>query len=107
MENIEKINISKLKEEIKKLSTNQKFFKEQRKTVNIKNKRIIEPWEANYKHNINREKLSIMYATLLVLNGFSLKEATNMHLSKKDNYIFETNKNKVYKILNSYKENEN
>ena len=104
METIEKINVKKLKSDIKELVEQQKFFKDQRKTVHIKGQRKMEPWEASMKHESNRIDLSIMYASLLVLRGWSIDEAAKAHISKKcEDWVFNDNKNEIQKLLDLYK----
>jgi hypothetical protein len=73
METIEKVkteyNIIKIKNDIKDLVDLQKFYKNQRKTVNLIGERKMQPWEASWKHHDNREKLRVMYATYAVARG--------------------------------------
>jgi len=101
---IVKTDVKKLREDIKALVEEQKFLKDQRKTVHNKLERKIDPWRATMDHAYNREQLSIMYAALLVLRGWSIDEAAKAHISKKEEYAFNQNKEKIQKLIDSYKE---
>ena len=106
METIEKVNVKKLREDIKSLAEEQKFFKNQRKTVRFSGIRKMEPWEATMKHYHGRKKLSVLYAALLVLRGWTEEHAANAHLSKKDeSYTFDSMKDKMKEVLDLYTEN--
>ena len=105
MEATIKINVAKLRKDIKETVKNQKDYKEQRKTVRFSGKRTMQPWEAAMKHYHNRKDLSVMYATLLVLRGWSEDEAAKNHISKKGPlWDFDFMKNKIQKVLELYKE---
>ena len=107
METTVKINVEKLREDIKILASKQIYLKDQRKTVNIKNERKMEPWRATMDHYHNRKELSVMYAALLVLRGWSEDEAANAHISKKDeSWSFDSMKKKIQEVLDKYKEDE-
>lgn len=69
METIVKYNVGKLKSEIKELVLEQKFLKNQRKTVNLVGERKIGEFEATMKHISNREKLRLMYAAYGIIRG--------------------------------------
>jgi hypothetical protein len=71
---INKIAINVLKNDIKKLSEEQKFLRNQRKTVYIKGERTMEPWVAAMKHQANREKLRIMFAAYGLMRGKSFSQ---------------------------------
>lgn len=71
---INKIAINALKSDIKKLSEEQKFLRNQRKTVYIKGERTMEPWVAAMQHRVNREKLRIMFAAYGLMRGKSLEQ---------------------------------
>lgn len=68
METIEKIDVRKMKEDIKKMVEEQKFYKKMRKDADfiIKDGKSywdpFSPKEAQWKHRVNREKLRLMYA---------------------------------------------
>jgi hypothetical protein len=104
---IEKINVKKLREDIKVLVEEQKFLKDQRKTIYNKLERKIDPWRATMDHTYNRTELSIMYAALLVLRGKSIEEAAKAHISKKGGeWAFNQNKDKIQRVIDTYKEKE-
>lgn len=60
---------NELKNKIKSLAEEQKFLKNQKKTVNLKGERKIEPWEAYMKHRSNRGELSDLYMKYGILRG--------------------------------------
>lgn len=103
METTVKINVAKLKEDIKKLVEEQKYLKDQRKTVHIKGERKMEPWQATMRHAQNREDLSIMYAALLVLKGWSIDEAAKAHLSKCFDWYYDRLKGQIQELIDEYK----
>jgi len=76
---INKIAINVLKNDIKKLSEKQKFLRNQRKTVNIKGERTMEPWVAAMQHRANREKLRIMFAAYALMRGKSFSQIEKNH----------------------------
>jgi len=73
MENKKQIKQA-VKAQIKVLAENQKVLKNQRKTINIVGERIMEPWQATYRHQSNREELNSLYQTLAFLRGRTLEE---------------------------------
>jgi len=109
METIEKIeilskfNVKKLKEVIKVAAIYQRFLKNQRKTVKLVGKREMSPSEAIWKHQVNREKLSIMYAAYGVMRGKDRYEQIKAHISKKGTWFLENVENKVEKLLDEYR----
>ena len=68
METIEKIDIKKMKKDIKELAKMQKWLKNQRKTVHKNCSRKegdpedISPSAATWKHATNRYKLRVLYS---------------------------------------------
>lgn len=62
-----------LKIEINRLVENQRFLKNQRKTVHLVGERSIEPWNATFLHHENRHQLRLLYATYHVLRGKDLE----------------------------------
>ena len=74
METIVKINIAKMKEDIKAKVELQKFYKDQRRTVKLVGERKMPASEATYKHQTNREDLRILYATYGVARGKTFQE---------------------------------
>ena len=79
METIEKVNVKKIKNDIKELAAKQKFLKNKRKTVHLVGERIMEPWEATYRHQENREKLRFMYAAYGLMRGKQFSQTENTH----------------------------
>lgn len=79
METIEKINIAKIKSDIKNMVEKQKFYKNQRKTVNLVGERKMSPSDATYKHITNGEDLRIMYAVYGLARGKSFSQTENKY----------------------------
>jgi len=77
METIEKIDIAKMKEDIKAMVELQKFYKNQRKTEKLVGERKMSPSDATYKHQANREDLRAMYAAYGQARGKSFSEIEN------------------------------
>ena len=101
METIEKINIAKMKSDIKIKVEKQKFYKNQRRTEKLIGKRKIPTWEANYKHYLNREDLRIMYAAYGIARGKSFSETENHYPEK--GHPLHTYQRTIDRILESYK----
>jgi len=101
---INKIAINALKSDIKKLSEEQKFLRNQRKTVHIKGERTMEPWVAVMKHRANREKLRIMFAAYGLMRGKSLEQIETKHSEENSlkNFLPQ-----ISKIIESYDQKEN
>jgi len=82
MENIEtvaRVNYKKFKNDIKVLAEKQRSLKNQRKSVNLIGKREMPQWEATYKHQMNKEKIRIMYAAYGAARGISFDVIENTH----------------------------
>ena len=79
METIIKIDVKAMKADIKKMVEEQKFYRNQRKTVHLVGERVITPSEAQWKHGSNREKLRLMYAAYGIVRGKSLQQIENNH----------------------------
>jgi hypothetical protein len=77
METIIKIDIAKMKADIKAKVEEQRFLKNQRKTVYIVGDRIIPANEAWYKHYTNREDLRILYAAYGLARGKCFSQIEN------------------------------
>lgn len=60
---------SKIKNTIKTLSNEQRELKNQRKTVNLKGERTIEPYTALIRHDRNRYELRHLQMAYRVLKG--------------------------------------
>jgi hypothetical protein len=63
-----------LKNEIKQLAEYQRVLRDQRKSVNNKLDRTIEPREAQWKHKAHRDKLRILYAAQAILRGKTIEQ---------------------------------
>ena len=76
METIEKFDVKKMKEDIRKMSEAQVELKNQRRTIKLVGERKMEPYEATSKHMSNREKLRVLYAAYGIARGkaFSVTE---------------------------------
>jgi len=96
-------NVKELKAKIKVAAAYQIFLKNQRKTEKLVGKREISPSEATWKHQVNREKLAIMYVAYGVIRGKDLEEQMKNHISKKDEYAMSSAKTKVEDLLKEYK----
>ena len=95
-----KVNISKIKSDIKKLAENQKFLKNQRKTVNLKGTRVKEPWEAAYEHQRNRQNLRLMYAAYGVIRGKLFSQIENKY--SEENHPLNNYKDSIDDIILNY-----
>ena len=71
---ISKVNVEKLRNDIKVLAQGQKELRNQRKTVNLEGERKMEPWRAAMDHRSNRAKLRAMYTAYAILRGQSPSE---------------------------------
>jgi hypothetical protein len=72
METITKIDVKAMKADIKKMVEEQKFYKNQRKTVRLVGERKIEPSEAQWKHMATRAKLRVMYGAYAIARNKTL-----------------------------------
>jgi len=101
METIVKINISKMKEDIKSKVELQKFYKNQRKTDKIVGERKMPAKDAQYKHMANREDLRVMYAAYGIARGKSFSQIEN-HFPEADHPLQKYQKS-IDRILEKYK----
>jgi len=101
METIVKFNYAKMKEDIKTKAEEQKFLKNQRKTVKIVGERIIPAKDATYKHMSNREDLRIMYAAYGIARGKTFSQIEN-HFPEVDHPLEKYQKS-IDRILEKYK----
>jgi len=81
-------NIKLLKEDIKKFADEQRYLKNQRKTVHLQGEREMQPWEAQMKHALNRERLRIMYAVYGGLRGKKFWDIENNHDKEKTHPLY-------------------
>ena len=95
--------IKQLRQEIAALEKEQKEMKAQRKTVNIKVKRTVNPYDAAENVRNNREKLRIMYAAYGVLRGKTFEQIENSY-DRENNQIHPLYGygSSINKILNKY-----
>jgi len=106
METIEKINIKQIKTDIKAKVKEQKFYKNQRKTVHKDcsrkegNPADISPSDATMKHQENREYLRILYAVYGVARGKSYSYVENHY--PEDEHPLHQYQWKIDKILEKY-----
>lgn len=101
---INKIAINALKSDIKKLSEEQRFLRNQRKTVNIKGERTMEPWVAAMKHRANREKLRIMFAAYGLMRGKSLEQ---IEPNSSEENSLKNSLPQISKVIETYNQKEN
>jgi len=79
METIEKNDVKQMKADIKKMVEEQRFYTDQRKTVNRKGEYKMDPSEAQWKHRSNRQKLRLMYAAYGIARGKSFEVTESNH----------------------------
>ena len=101
MKTNEKIAINILKNEVIDLSNIQKILKNQRKTEKLVGKRLMEPWEAVFKHQTNREQLRLMYAAYGLMRGKSFSQTENKY--SEEVHPLNEFKEKINKIIFEYK----
>jgi hypothetical protein len=101
METIIKINIIKMKEDIKSKVELQKFYKLQRKTNIPNSDRNITAKEAQYKHLCNREDLRVMYAAYGLARGKSFSQTENHY--PEENHPLQKFQGTIDRILEKYK----
>lgn len=101
METIIKINIAQMKADISKKVEEQKFLKNQRKTVKLIGERIIPANDATYKHQTNREDLRVMYAAYGIARGRSFSQIENHY--PEDGHPLQKYQKTIDRILEGYK----
>ena len=93
----------KLREEIAALEKKQVELKAQRKTVNLKVKRTVDPYSAAMNVLSNREKLRVMYAAYGLMRGKRFNQVENHWDTKNnDNHPLYGLASQINKILNKY-----
>ena len=75
----ERIQFKKFKDYIKDLAYGQKELKNQRKTEKFVGERYMSPSDAAYDHQVNREKLRVLYAAYGILKGRKYSEIENKY----------------------------
>jgi len=89
-----------LKNEIKQLSEDQLYLKDQRKSKNINGTRKLQPWEAEMLHKSNREKLRIMFAAYGLMRGKSFSQTESFY--PEENHPLNQFKSQIDKIILSF-----
>lgn len=93
----------KLREEIAALEKKQVEMKAQRKTVNLKVKRTVDPYSAAMNVLSNREKLRVMYAAYGLMRGKRFNQVENRwDTNNNDNHPLYGLASQINKILNKY-----
>jgi hypothetical protein len=100
VENRQKMDITKFKNDIKELSEQQRNLKNQRKTVRFTGTRTMSPSEATWKHQMNREKLRLMFAAYGLMRGKSFSQIENKF--PEEGHPLNDYKMKIGKIIASY-----
>jgi len=107
METIEKMDIRKMKNDIKELAKTQKWLKNQRKTVNKNCSRKkgdpddISPSQATWMHAGNRYKLRVLYSVYNQARGRDPIRCD--HLNFPEDWMRDEFLNKVKTVSNTYK----
>lgn len=103
METIERINVAKMKSDIKVMIEEQRFLKNQRRTEKLVGERKISPSDATYKHQVNREDLRVMYAAYGVARGKSFNYIENHY--PEEEHPLNNYQGSIDRILKRYTEN--
>jgi len=96
-----KINTAKMKADIKMKAEEQKFLKNQMKTVHIVGERKMDAKDAWAKHHFNREDLRAMYAAYGIARGKSFSQIENHY--PEENHPLMNLQRKIDRILEPYK----
>lgn len=98
---VKKLNISQLKSDIKKLAENQKFYRNQRKSVYIIGERKMTPSEAQFRHTVNSHELRLMYAAYGLMRGKTFNQV-ECHYSASEKHPLESYKLNIEKLIEKY-----
>ena len=90
-----------LKERIKEAAETQRQLKNQRRTERLIGLRIMQPWEAAYRHFDNKEQLRILYAAYGLLRGKPFHVTENCYAE--ENHPLNQFKNAINDIVEQYK----
>jgi len=101
METIEKIDVAKMKTDIKAKVELQKFYKNQRRTEKLVGDRKMSPSDATYKHAANREDLRAMYAAYGIARGKSFSQIENHY--PEEGHPLHAYQRTIDRILEGYK----
>ncbi len=96
-----KAAIAIMKDDIKVLAEEQRFLKNQRKDKKIVGERKMYAWEASSKHQINREKLRLMYAAYGIIRGKKYSQIENQY--EEENHPLMNYQYQIDNIIKSYK----
>ena len=99
VENRQRLDVTKFKSDIQELADNQRFLKNQRKTVKIQGSREMSPSEATWKHQMNRDKLRLMYTAYGLMRGKSFSQVENKY--SEEEHPLNEYKLKIGKIISS------
>ena len=97
---VKNTNVSILKNDIKKLVNEQKNLRNQRKTVNLKGERTMDPSTAQYVHTENRYKLRLMYAAYGLMRGKSFSQMEKNH--PEENHPLKNFLPQISKLIETY-----
>jgi hypothetical protein len=101
METIVNINPANfLKEDIKKIANEQKFLRNQKKTVHIVGERKLPAKDAAYKYMENSETLRVMYAAYGLMRGKSFSQTENHY--PEENHPLNKLKYKIDALMSKY-----
>lgn len=100
IEKVQKMDITKFKEDIRILSEGQRELKNQRKTVKMVGSRTMRPSEATWKHQMNRDKLRLMYAAYGLMRGKFFSQIENKYTEEE--HPLNNFKLKIGKIISNY-----
>lgn len=95
-----KYDVKAYKAEIKQLSETQRELRNQRKTVNLKGERTMEPSLAAWKHQVNGERLRVMFAIYGLMRGKSFSVTENHY--PEENHPLNKYKNEIDSTLVKY-----
>lgn len=101
METIVKtMNVEKMKVDIKAIAEEQKFLRNQRKSVHIVGERKMPEWEAENRHRSNRERLRVMYAAYGLIKGKSYSQIENHY--PEENHPLKKYQYQIDKLMKTY-----
>ena len=96
-----KINVAQMKADIKKLAEEQKFLKNQMKTVRIVGERKMDAKDAWAKHHYNRQDLRAMYAAYGIARGKKYSQIENHY--PEENHPLHDLQRKIDRLSEPYK----
>ena len=92
--------IAQLKEDIKNMVADQKFYKNQRRTERLVGERIIPTYKAQWHHQSNREYLRLKYAAYGLMRGKAFSVTENKYPEEK--HPLHEFKDKIQSIVDYY-----